>query len=267
MNRTSTRPTLTRSLLALGTLAAAAASAHAQHAGDIALEVLDGRLHVSGPIGSAEDTEGVFLATFGDTGFEGLTPNPGFDAVGGTFDPGRIGFNAMSGLQRWDPASGSWLAPGEVGEALRISFITLDCVVEDGPIAGYDLAVQPDGGWHRHMTFVLLEDAFGNRTAGVYRVDFVLYSTMGYADSDVFTILYDYNAAPEDVTDAIDSMYEDAVCTGDFDGNGIIDGSDLTQILASWGTDDPVADLNEDGVVAGQDLTILLGRWGVCSEP
>ena len=266
MPRTKPMPTLMSALLAGGTLLAASTTLHAQHAGDIGLSQVDGQLDVYGPIGN-EDTGGVFLATFGDTGFEGLTPNPGFDALAGTFEPGRIGFDAVSGLQRWDPISGAWLAPEDVDEALSISFITLQTVVEDSPISGFDLAVQPDGGWHRHMNFVLMEDSSGNRTTGVYRVDYVLYSTMGYADSDVFTILYDYEAAPEDVTNAIDSMYEDPACPGDFDGNGVIDGSDLTQILASWGTDDPLADLNEDGVVAGQDLTILLGRWGLCSEP
>ncbi|MAJ46347.1 MAG: hypothetical protein CBC35_03415 [Planctomycetes bacterium TMED75] len=254
-------------LLAVGISAALASSGHAQHAGDIALRQVDGQLEVYGPLGSDEDTDGVFLATFGDTGFAGLTPNPGFDAVSDTFEPGRIGFDAVSGLQRWDPDSGAWLAPSEVGESLSISFITLECVVEDGPITGFDLAVQPDGGWHRHMNFVLMGDDFGNRTAGVYRVDYILYSTMGYADSEVFTILYDYDALPEDVENALDSMYENPGCLGDFDGNGAVDGGDLTQILASWGTNDPQADLSEDGVVAGEDLTILLGRWGQCSEP
>ncbi|MEE2682160.1 MAG: hypothetical protein VX641_07290 [Planctomycetota bacterium] len=254
-------------LLSLATLAAVTTSVHAQHSGDIALDVVDGQLHISGPIGSLEDTDGVFLATFGDTGFTGLTPNPGFDAAGGTFEPGRIGFDAMSGLLRWDPASNGWLAPEAVGESLSIRYFNFNCVVEDDPIAGYDLAVQPDGGWHRHMNFVLQADSSGATTAGVYRVDFILYSTMGYADSDLFTILYDYEATPEEVANAIDSMYEDTVCVGDFDTDGVIGGGDLAQLLGAWGSDNPVTDLDSDGLVAGADLAILLGRWGACSEP
>ena len=48
---------------------------------------------------------------------------------------------------------------------------------------------------------------------------------------------------------------------GDLDGNGVIDGADLTRLLAAWGSDDPVADLDGDGSVGGPDLTILLGGW------
>lgn len=58
-------------------------------------------------------------------------------------------------------------------------------------------------------------------------------------------------------------------CPADLDGNGIVDGFDLTTLLANWGPcEDPVAcefaDLNYDGLVDGQDLLILLSAWGRC---
>jgi hypothetical protein len=53
-------------------------------------------------------------------------------------------------------------------------------------------------------------------------------------------------------------------CIGDLNGDGIVDGADLTILLGAWGTDDPVADLNDDGLVDGADLTLMLGAWGVC---
>ncbi len=56
----------------------------------------------------------------------------------------------------------------------------------------------------------------------------------------------------------------DVTCIGDLNGDGIVDGADLTILLGAWGTDDPVADLNEDGLVDGADLTLMLGAWGVC---
>ena len=96
-------------------------NAVAQHAGDIGLRVVEDRLDVYGPIGEPVDTGGVFLAVFGDTGFPGFTSNPGFDALSGTFPPGRIGFNALSGFSRWDDDLGGWLEPGEVDERLKIS--------------------------------------------------------------------------------------------------------------------------------------------------
>ncbi|MBC22586.1 MAG: hypothetical protein CMJ32_01545 [Phycisphaerae bacterium] len=250
-------------LMATG-LMAIAGELHAQHAGDIAIRVVDQQLEVYGPIGEEVDTEGVYLGTFGDTGFPDFTSNPGFDAIPGTLPEGRIGFTVLDGLRRWDAQSGDWLEATEVDEKLRIWFITLETIVEDAPIAGFDLAVQPDGGWHRHFNFLLLGDGKNDPAAGVYRLDLALYSTMGLQQSNPFTILFDQEADPDDVSAAIDSMYEDSPCTGDLDGNGIVDGGDLALLLAAWSTIDSLADLSRDGVVDGQDLAILLGLWGPC---
>lgn len=238
----------------------------AQHAGDIGLRVVEDQLEVYGPLGSPEDSGGVYLGVFGDTGFPGYTSNPGFDAAPGTLPQGRIGFTVLHGLRRWDPANSDWLDVSEVGERLSISFITLETIVDDDPVAGFDLAVQPDGGWHRHVNFELLADDGGNRASGVYRLDLFLYSTMGLGDSQPFTILFDQEADPADVTAAIDSMYEDDACTGDLDGDGTVDGGDLTLLLAAWGSTDEIADLSGDGLVGGDDLTILLGAWGMCPD-
>lgn len=48
--------------------------------------------------------------------------------------------------------------------------------------------------------------------------------------------------------------------SSDLDGNGVVDGGDLTILLSSWGTDG-LGDLDGDGVVGGGDLTILLSAW------
>ena len=48
---------------------------------------------------------------------------------------------------------------------------------------------------------------------------------------------------------------------GDLNDDGVVNGADLTALLAGWGGDG-VGDLNGDGVVDGQDLTILLANWG-----
>ena len=53
-------------------------------------------------------------------------------------------------------------------------------------------------------------------------------------------------------------------CTGDVDGDELIDGVDLTALLGAWGTDDPTYDFDGNGTVDGGDLTILLGNWGPC---
>ena len=51
-------------------------------------------------------------------------------------------------------------------------------------------------------------------------------------------------------------------CTGDFDGDGVVNGGDLGVLLASWGSSS--GDLNGDGIVNGADLGALLAVWGPC---
>ena len=55
-------------------------------------------------------------------------------------------------------------------------------------------------------------------------------------------------------------------CPGDLDGDGLVDGADLTILLADWGLSDSVADLSDDGLVDGADLSALLGDWGPCMD-
>jgi parallel beta-helix repeat protein/predicted outer membrane repeat protein len=58
------------------------------------------------------------------------------------------------------------------------------------------------------------------------------------------------------------------VCVADLNGDGMVDGHDLTQLLASWGPCPDFgpcsADFTADGEVNGADLTILLSEWGPC---
>ena len=56
-----------------------------------------------------------------------------------------------------------------------------------------------------------------------------------------------------------------ADCLSDLNGDGIVDGYELSYVLGAWGTSDSIADLNSDGVVDGLDLTYILGDWGACS--
>ena len=47
----------------------------------------------------------------------------------------------------------------------------------------------------------------------------------------------------------------------DLNGDGVVNGDDLGQLLAAWGAAGGPADLNLDGTVNGDDLGILLGAW------
>ena len=50
---------------------------------------------------------------------------------------------------------------------------------------------------------------------------------------------------------------------GDINGDGMVDGVDLAQVLANWGSSNPDADLDGSGVVGGPDLTIILANWTI----
>lgn len=62
-------------------------------------------------------------------------------------------------------------------------------------------------------------------------------------------------------TGALQRYWTPSCVTGDLNCDGFVNGTDLSLLLAAWGSGGP-SDLNGDGVVSGTDLTILLGRWG-----
>jgi len=61
-----------------------------------------------------------------------------------------------------------------------------------------------------------------------------------------------------------------ATCPGDLVPDGVVDTTDLLELLACWSGGDPVdppcsaADLDGDGAVGVADLLIVLGAWGDC---
>jgi hypothetical protein len=50
---------------------------------------------------------------------------------------------------------------------------------------------------------------------------------------------------------------------GDINGDGVVDGLDLTALMSAWGTSGSPADLTGDGTVDGFDLTALFSYWTV----
>ena len=53
-------------------------------------------------------------------------------------------------------------------------------------------------------------------------------------------------------------------CPADIDGNGAVDGADLTAILNAWGSANAAADIDDSGTVDAADLAAALGAWGPC---
>ncbi len=56
------------------------------------------------------------------------------------------------------------------------------------------------------------------------------------------------------------AMWSALPCRADLDGSGSVDGNDLAQLLAQWGTGGQ-GNLNLDGRVDGVDLGMLLQAW------
>jgi dienelactone hydrolase len=59
-----------------------------------------------------------------------------------------------------------------------------------------------------------------------------------------------------------DGVVQQSRRTPDLDGNGRVDGADLTLLLSTFGGDG-CTDVNGDGIVDGADLTLLLAAWSV----
>jgi hypothetical protein len=55
------------------------------------------------------------------------------------------------------------------------------------------------------------------------------------------------------------------LCAGDLTENGVVDGKDLSTVLAYWGQNTG-GDVNGDGFTDGQDMAIVLGNWGCTSK-
>jgi hypothetical protein len=261
-------------VLAVAAAIAFDSSAWAQgHVSDIGL-----RVSTTGQItthlittGGISPEQRVFAATFGDTGISGFTANPGFDALPATFAVGyRIGFNIRSALSVWNGGQFEATDPAGplVGERLKLSFLTANVTSGAGSVPGFSLAVQSDGGWHRHLSFYLLA---GTGTpapdSGVYLLELELWSTdPAVQQSAPFWLVMNHVSSAEQQAAAtawvIDNLLP-SPCPADIQGDGVVDGTDLAFVLGAWGGSG-AADVNGSGVVDGSDLTIVLGAWGAC---
>ena len=74
-----------------------------------------------------------------------FTADPGWNAAVGTFAGGSLlGWNAVDAFKVWNGAGFELTG----GEFLEIAFSTLAFEVHDAPVEGFELFVQPDGGFH-----------------------------------------------------------------------------------------------------------------------
>ena len=250
-------------------LTASIASAQS-HEGDIFLDVHEGVIRTGAVIGGAPQVPvRVFETVLPPNNF---ISNPGFEALAGTFPAGsRVGWNATAGLRRW---SGDQFDPAG-GETLSISFFTSVVTVGDAPITGFDIAVQSDGGWHRHLGFLLSAAPGESAPApGAYLLELEIYSTApSIGTSDPMWLLLSRSASSEEMDAAaafiLAGLEEGPLCPADVDASGAVDLGDLLFVLAAWGACGAQAcpaDVTADGVVDLSDLLAVLAAWGTCAE-
>jgi len=67
---------------------------------------------------------------------------------------------------------------------------------------------------------------------------------------------------PGDEVETLGEVSDD--CIGDLNGDGVINGAEISIVLGAWSTGNSYADINGDGVVDGADLAMILGSWGPC---
>jgi hypothetical protein len=256
----------------LAVILTTAASATAQHTSDVGLRTVDGRVTTTAVTTSGYgENQRVFAGAFGDTGSAWFTSNPGYDALPGTFPVStRIGLRFTGPIMVWNGTTFVETSPAGplAGERLRISFLTANTTSSNGPVAGFDLAVQSDGGWHRHLSMTL-QPAAGSATpdVGVYLVPLELYSTAPMLlPSQEYWIILNGGASPitfEEAYLAAQLAMNPPVCIGDLNNDRVVSGADLGILLGAWGLSGS-ADLDGNGVVDGADLGMLLGAWGAC---
>lgn len=265
------RFTIAGAALAIGLVAS---TSLAVHEGDVSPSLVPApsnawkiRTNFWGEGGSLVADQKVFLATFGDSGFPTFTSDPGFDASPGTFAPGtRVGFHAPEGLLRW---TGTGLEP-VVDQRLEVSFLTLSTLIGVEPNEGFDLAVQSNGGWHRHFSFEITSEAGTPPAADIFVCPMTLYSTdRTVLESDTFWIVFNYQSDPlvaEEAADWIDATLATPNCAEDLDFDHQVGASDLAALLGAWGTapENGFADLDGDGEIGAGDLALILGSWGTC---
>ncbi|MDG1837813.1 MAG: proprotein convertase P-domain-containing protein [Phycisphaerales bacterium] len=62
-----------------------------------------------------------------------------------------------------------------------------------------------------------------------------------------------------------DGIPDECQCTGDTNGDLIVDVSDVLRVLEEWGcTSDCTADITGDSIVNVSDLLVVIDQWGVC---
>lgn len=195
-------------LFALSALASTLAHADADHAGDIAVSAVAGKLTTGGDHFEIHGGNGykIFEADFGDfTSGPYVTKNPGFQTQGSaTLAPlSLLSFSAIGSLNYWNGSA--WgAAPTGVSVSFKDVLDELTTWTASGSTAGatsYVDQVATDGSLHSHLTMSVTPGA----AAGAYMVQLRLDSDT-YASSDPFYVVFNRGLSGESFESSVESL-------------------------------------------------------------
>ncbi len=190
----------------------------------------DGSCDPSDPMSGCMPNGGMFL--FDDMNTAGYTMSPGAlnDAdLSGMGGPVITQFQFVEGDFDFD------------GVATTADF-ALMCAMEGASLDDSFMDVCSDGVTPM-LRYVFEDRAFQQAVAMTMMSDGDDANVITAADITAHRVMLGFGVAP------------------DQDGNGVVDGADLANLLAKWNTNDPIADLDCSGVVNGADLAQLLAGW------
>ena len=186
-------------------------------------------------------------------------------------------FSASQAIFTWNPAVLDLLTVSNAG-AIPLLYNGLPAAGD----YGLNEAIPPQDGDGFHLAFANLGVRAVATPAGSLMYRFQFRALAASAETEVGiaatggesgeTIVFGADQPNQQVTGALYGAVIEitASCTGDLDGNGIVDFADLLILLSAWGNcpNEKIcpADLDERGAVDFSDLLILLNVWGRCPE-
>ena len=257
MNRLPT--ILTLALLPLTT------SARAQHAGDVAINIVNGALQTNRYDENLQLVpERIFTGTFGDTGVPEFTSDPGYEALSGVFASGtRMGWMTVAPVLRWDGTD--FVA---TDARVQFKYLTASFTAGASPVTGFSVLVSSTGGLHRHLSMTLLGAGGADPEAGAYLVSMQLYTTTPSMQSNPYWLVLN-ESLPQLAFDAAvaeaRARFGATPCFGDVDGSGEVDNGDVAAALLDYGPCQGCpSDLDGTGEVDFGDISLILLSTGPC---
>ncbi len=252
--------------LALFALLAGAATASAQlHQGDIILDSIDGNIIVGGLVDGVVEPGCVFAAQLNALD---ETLNPGFDSATGVFPTNADLFPAFrSDLRVWDGAAFISAAPNRMAVRWGPLGPVLSPETEPAePVQTIPVGVSANGEYHIHYKFTLVGDGDA-APDGVYALELEFGITpASLSPSEPFWMVFDHDADPIALEDAITSLTNDCAgttCVVDLNEDGDATVLDLLLFLTDWFDGSLDADIDMNGVTDVLDLLDFLDGWFV----